>query len=344
MSPEPKIDKTKEETSFDSTHILLFIYKWRKPILAITVLAAVTSIVISLLIPNRYKSTVILFPTTTSSISKALLSDNPGVKNDILQFGEEEEAEQMIQILNSDDIRTRISAKYHLMSHYDIDSTSDIAQTLLMKQYESSVAVHRTEYMSVQVDVTDESPQFAANIANDIAAYYDSTKQRIRKERAMQGLKIVERTYRNLEKEVMQMQDSLNKLMKLGVNDYESQSERLNEYINKAILEGKTAAVKTLQDQLKIISTYGEAYMSLRDNLEFQRKNLSEVKAKYEEAKVDAEQNLPDKFVVNSAFPAEKKSYPVRWLIVLSSTVSAFLLGILFLIVFENFKKIKSNL
>ncbi|MEW6467904.1 MAG: Wzz/FepE/Etk N-terminal domain-containing protein [Bacteroidota bacterium] len=334
---------TREQTSFDSTHLLLFIWKWRKTLIVITLIAAVTSAVISLMIPNKYKSAVILYPTTTSSISKALLSDNPSAKNDILQFGEEAEAEQMIQVLTSDDIMWRITDKYKLMSHYRIDSTSPFRKTFLAREFQSNVVIQRTEYMSVKIEVLDEDPQYAANIANDIADLYDTTKQAIRKERAQQGLRIVEETYNKLRKEVETMQDSLNVLMKLGVNDYESQSDRLNEAISKAILEGKTAAVKILQEQLKIVSTYGEAYISLRDNLEFVRKNLSEVKAKYEQAKVDAEQSLSDKFVVNRAYPSEKKSYPVRWLIVTVSTLSTFLLCILGIIIIENFWKIKQS-
>lgn len=333
----------KGNTTFDSTHLLLFMYKWRKTLTVLTATAALSSIVVSLLIPNKYKSEVILYPTTTSSIAKALLSDNPGTKNDILQFGEEEEAEQMIQVLTSDEIMWRIADKYKLLSHYRIDSTAEFRKTFLVRQFQSNISIQRTEFTSVKIEVMDEDPQYAANIANDIADLYDTIRTKIRKERAMQGLKIVEVTYNSLKTEVEAMQDSLNVLMKLGVNDYESQSDRLNEAISKAILEGKTAAAKALQEQLKIVSTYGEAYISLRDNLEFVRKNLSEVKQKYEEAKVDAEQSLSDKFVVNRAYPSELKAYPIRWLIVAVSTFSAFLLSLLGVIIFENLGKIRGK-
>ena len=333
-----------DDNSFDSTNLLLFIYKWRKALMIIGGIAAISSAVVSLIIPNKYKSTVILFPTTTSSVSKALLNNNPNAKQDILQFGAEEESEQMIQVLNSDEILNKVAAKYHLATHYGIDTSAEFSRTSLIREYQGNVSVKRTEYMSVQIDVLDKDPQYACNIANDIADLYDSTKQRIRKERAMQGLKIVEQTYRKLESEVATMQDSLNKLMKLGVNDYESQSDRLNEALAKAILDGKTAAAKTLQDQLKIVSTYGEAYMSLRDNLEFQRKSLSEIKGKYEEAKVDAEQTLPDKFIVNRAYPSERKSYPIRWLIVVVTVISTQLLSILAIIVLENIGRVKKGL
>jgi uncharacterized protein involved in exopolysaccharide biosynthesis len=330
--------------SFNSGYLIRFLLKWRKTLFAVSLITAIVSAVISLIIPNKYKSTVILFPTTTSSISQALLSPNPGQKQDILQFGEEEQAEQMIQVLISDEIMLKIADKYKLLHHYRIDTTQKFKQTALMKEYESNVSVQRTEYTSVKIEVLDEDPVYAANIANDIADLYDSTKTRIRKERAKQGMEIVKKTYLELESEVRSMQDSLNKLMKLGVNDYESQAERLTEALGRAILEGKAAAATKFEEQLKILSTYGEAYMSLRDNLEFQRKNLSEVKAKYEQAKVDAEQSLPDKFVVSKAYPSEKKAYPIRWLIVVVSTVSSFLLTILALIIVENVGSIKEQL
>lgn len=332
-----------DKGTFDSINLLLFIYKWRKTLLIIGVIAIAASVTISLIIPNKYKSTVILFPTTTSSVSKALLSENPGSKQDILEFGAEEQSEQMIQVLNSDDIMNKVSKKYHLASHYGIDTTDPFQHTSLIMTYQGNVSIKRTEYMSVQIEVLDESPLYASNIANDIADLYDSTKQRIRKERALQGLKIVENTYRKLEAEVNAIQDSLNKLMKLGVNDYESQSDRLNEALGKAILEGKTGAVKELQQKIDILATYGEAYVSLRDNLEVLRKSLNEIKSKYEEAKVDAESSLSDKFVVNHAVPSERKAYPIRWLIVMVSLVASQLLGILLIIVLENIGRIRKE-
>ncbi len=96
-----------------------------------------------------------------------------------------------------------------------------------------------------------------------------------------------------------------------------------------------------LEEKLTNLSEYGGAYVSIRDALEYEKKQLSELKTKYEEAKVDAEEELPCKFIVNSAYKAEKKSYPVRWLIVVVSTLSAFLLAVLVLIVLDNLKRRK---
>jgi uncharacterized protein involved in exopolysaccharide biosynthesis len=140
---------------------------------------------------------------------------------------------------------------------------------------------------------------------------------------------------------IKELEDSLNALREMGVNDYESMSERFNEYYAKALLEGNTRAAEKLAEQLRILSRFGGAYVSIRDLLEHEKEQLSHLRSKYQEAKVDAEQTLPHKFIVNSAFPAEKKSYPIRWLIVLVSTVSAFILALLAIIVFENFNQNK---
>ena len=53
------------------------------------------------------------------------------------------------------------------------------------------------------------------------------------------------------------------------------------------------------------------------------------MKAKYEEAKVDATESLPHTFVINTAYKAEKKTYPIRWLIVVVSTIASLFLAVI---------------
>ena len=92
------VQKAKADDDFSSLNILYFIYKWRKPLILIAIAALAISSIIALTIKEKYKSTVILFPATTSSISKALLDENNTKNEDVLQFGEEAEAEQPRQV------------------------------------------------------------------------------------------------------------------------------------------------------------------------------------------------------------------------------------------------------
>lgn len=323
---------------FDSSNLLLFIIRWKKPLVIIAVAAAVLSAIFSapMFITPKFESTVIMFPTSTASISKSLLAKNNAAKEDLLSFGEEEQAEQLLQILNSDEIRSRIVEQYDLMTHYEIDTTDQYKQTKLFKEYESNITYKRTEFQSVRIDVLDSDPQLAADIANNIAALVDSVKNRMQKERAYKAMAIAEAEYMEMKGYVKELEDSLNTMREMGVNDYESMSERFNEYYAKAILEGNNRAAEKLAEQLKILSKYGGAYVSIRDMLEHEKEQLSHLRAKYQEARVDAEQTLPHKFIVNSAFAAEKKSYPIRWLIVLISTLSTFIIALLAIIVYEN--------
>jgi uncharacterized protein involved in exopolysaccharide biosynthesis len=150
----------------------------------------------------------------------------------------------------------------------------------------------------------------------------------MQKEVAKEAFKIVETEYLKLKDEIKWKEDSLTVLRSYGVHDYESQSEMFNRQLAIEMAKGNKAGVDRLEARLEVLAKYGGPYVSLRDALEHDKKQLSELKAKYEEAKVDATKDLPHKFIVSSAYKAEKKSYPIRWLIVMITTLSAFFLGV----------------
>lgn len=329
---------------FSSVKLIGFIVKWWKPIAIVTFSAAVISAAASFLIHDKFKSTVIMFPSTTHSISKALIDVQGTSKADLLEFGMEEDADQMVQILNSDEIFQKIVQKFDLMKHYDIDPESKLAYTKLRKEYEGNISFTRTEYLSVRVDVMDEDPQMAADIANEIAAQLDTVKNRMQKERAIEGLFIVQQEYNEQAAYIKSMEDSLKAIRMKGINDYESQSEVLNKEYATALARGDQRAIKALEEKLQILSEYGGEYVALKEGLELYREQLSLLKVKLKEATVDATQPISHKFVVNHAYKAEKKAYPKRSLIVLASMAAAFLLSLFVIIGIENWRTYRASL
>jgi len=331
--------------NLDSSNLIVYLYRWRKPLIIVTFLSAVAAAIFSapMFIPPKYQSTVVLFPATTNSVSSALLGERNAYTADILEFGKEEEAEQMLQILYSDEIRDKVVRKFNLMDHYDIAPDSKYRMTALYKEFSSNITYRRTEYMSVEITVLDTDPNLAADIANEIAVLLDSVKSRVQKERAYEGLRIVEKEYKNLRREVKAMEDSLRDLRVKGIHDYEGQSAVLSEQIATAMIENRNSVADDLQARLDTLAKYGGAYTSLRDQLKYRYEELNLLKTRYEEAKVDAEVSLPHKFIVNEAFPAEKKSYPIRWLIVAMSTMGGFVLTLLVIIVLDTLRKATSN-
>jgi len=337
-------NQIKDSGNFNSTNFIVFLWQKKNLLIGLTIAAAILAAIFSspYFITPKFKSTFVLFPSSTNSISKALLGDNQGYKQDLLQFGEEEQAEQLLQILNSSKIRDRIIEKYDLMNHYDIDDDSKFKKTLLNKEYKSNIKYRRTENMAVEITVMDKDPIMASDIANDIAALLDSLKISMQKERAYRGYEIVKKEYEALRKDIHSKEDSLTKLRELGVFDYETQSEMITRQLAIEIAKNPNSnAVKALEDKLSVLAKYGGPYVSIRDGLEYEKKLLVDIKEKFDKAKIDAEEELPQTFKVDIAYPAEKKSYPVRWLIVLVASVSTLLLTIFILILIDSLKNLK---
>ncbi len=323
--------------------LIAFLYKNRKLLLITGIVTVILSTIVSFLIQDKYQSSVVMFPTTTNSISKALLDVNNNGKKDVLEFGEEEQAEQLLQILNSDEIRNRVIQKFNLREHYGLKNDEKYVNTKLQKEFEENVTFSRTEYMAVEIEVLDHSPDTAALIANYIAELVDTLKNNMRKKLAREAFQIVKKEYESFKAYIKNIEDSLTKLRMLGVNDYESQAERLTEQLAIAIVQNNQSAVKQLQERLDKLSKYGGAYVTLRDLLEYETENLSLLRTKYEQAKVDATANLENKFIVNKAYPAEKKSYPIRWLIVLVSVITSEIFAIILILIKDSIEQIKKQ-
>src|SRR5262245_57382561 len=203
--------KARQARYLEATSLLVFLIKWKKPLAVSCGLAVLASVIFSgeNFIRPRFKSSVIFFPTSTNSVSKALLDEASSDKQDILAFGAEEQAEQLLQILNSDYIRNSIVQKYNLMEHYEIDPEERYPLTRLYDKYMDNITFRRTEFMSVRIDVLDTDPQMAADMANDIASLLDSMKNTMQRDRAIAALQVVEHDLQRKRESIKVKEDSL---------------------------------------------------------------------------------------------------------------------------------------
>ena len=215
------------------------------------------------------------------------------------------------------------------MDHYEIDQDSKYKMTQLYNEYESNFVFRRTEFMAVKITVFDRNPQLAADMANEVGNLVDSTINEMQKKIAIKAFRIVEVEYNNLKDEIKTKEDSLTVLREFGVHDYESQSEMFNRQLAIEMAKGDGKSIDRLEKKLETLAKYGGPYVSLRDALEHDKKQLSQLKAKYEEAKVDATESLPHTFIINTAYRAEKKTYPIRWLIVVVTTFASLFLAVI---------------
>lgn len=362
--------------SFNTLSILDFLINWRKPLIAVMSIALIASAVFSSpwFIKPKYKSTVVFFASNTASISRDLLNTEGVSKHDFMEFGEEDAADQLVQILQSESIRDSIVRKFNLMSHYDIDKESPLKNYYLNTEYEKNISFRRTEYMSVEIKVLDTDRDTAALIANEIARLLDQTKTQITRANANKALQIIEFQYKAKQTFVDSMNAQMRQLRAKGIFDYATQIDNLNQAevkaendlaVNSARLDGlrdagipksDTAVVftkarivgaekslKQIRETLKQLEMYGGDYTSLEEQLKHETEELTKIRLNYEKALIDAKENLDVKFVVNYAKPAEKKSYPVRWLIVVITMIGTFVFSLFFLVLYENYLVLKKK-
>lgn len=322
--------KQSKEFEFNFVDIVSIIWLKRRPLFLIGIVSVLLSSIFSgpFFIKPKYKSEVVFYPTTINSIGNAMFTDLTQRQADPLAFGEEEEAENALQLLNSSALQGRIVRNFDLMNHYRIDGKSPL--TDLAKEMAKNIQFKRTRHLAVSITVLDEDPIKSAEIANGIAALYDSVKTEIQNQVSLEALEIVNDEFKNKEAEVWDLRTRLKDLGQKGITNYEEQSRAISEELYKAVSLSKINALKKQQEEL---AKYAGEFTYLNETLILELESLSKLRKRFEKAKVDVEKTLPQKFILTSASPAEKKSYPIRWLIVVIVTAIVMFSSIVVLLV-----------
>lgn len=325
---------TKTNQQFNTIEIIRLIVRYKIPIGVMTLLAIVASIIFSgpSFITPKYESTVIFYPSKNNSVSGGILEDPTAKEVDASEFGEEENAEQALQILASSQLQTRVVERFNLMEHYGIDPNGSMPYTKLGKEISTNIKFNRTEFLSIEISVMDESPQMAANIANGISQIYDSVRTEIQRQVSSKAFQIIENEYNAKIKEVEGLTEQVNALSSGKGIDATLLSGGKN--------EGTAQAVARQQKLAKSGADVG-TLIRLTESLSQSVEQMNHLKEKYRKAKADMEEYIPHKFEISPAFAAEKKAYPTRFLIVLGATFGTFFFSVLFFILLERYKYLR---
>ena len=324
----------KNEMEMNSLDLLGFLWKNRKSILIIGFIAAVVSSFVALVIEEKFESTVTLYPSKTSSVSFGEINNEDQT---VSKFGEEEEAEQMLQILESAKIREEIITKFDLLNHYEIDTTGKYIFTELNETYADNISFTRNKNGAVLITVLDKSPDTAALIANEIADLFDRTKNAMIHARATTDFNIKKEKLKKLESEMQSLRDTMSVLSSLGVVTADAY-QGLTDAMLKA---GDLKTKNEYKQKLAMTEKFGSLLKAFQIETEFLSERIATLKSSYEQAETDANSFPSHKFTVEEASPAEKKSYPVRWLIVVISSLSSVLFTCIVLLFNEKIKELK---
>lgn len=324
----------KNQMEMNSIDLLGFLWGNKKTLVSIGIIAVIVSSIVALVIEEKFESTVTLYPSKTSSVTFGEVNNEDQT---VSKFGEEEEAEQMLQILESASIRQAIVNKYDLLKHYDIDTSGKFVYTELNETYADNINFERNQNGAVLITVLDKSPDTAALIANDIASLFDSTKNAMIHARALTDFNIKKEKLKKLVDQMQSLRDTMSKLSSLGVVTADAYQG-----LTDAMLKSPDKKTKQeYKEKLKMTEQYGSILKAFQIETEFLSERIATMKSSYEQAETDANSFPSHKFTVEDAAAAEKKSYPVRWLIVVISTFSTLLFVVILLLFVEKIKELE---
>ena len=324
---EHKEKDIKMDNLLNSSNLLGLLEKWKIHLLVIVVVAAILGTIFSgpAFITPLYKSHAVAYPANIDS------------------YSEESNTEQMLQILNSQDITDSIILDFDLGNHYNINKSYKYYQTALLNQYHDRVKISKTPYESVMIEVEDSDPVIAKKMVDKILHLYDWKVASLHKSKYAEVVKM----YKDGLARKRHDMDSLKAILThlgtdKGIFQYEYQSQEITKGYLGTIGGGKSNIDK--KESKRLFKNMGENSGQLIEVAEMLRNEA----IVYVETKKDLE--LAERFlyshmtysnIITHPFVADKKSFPIRWLVVAMVTLAAFIFAF-FVIIFIESKRTKN--
>ena len=295
---------------FENDEILAVLWRWKKPLAVVFALSLAGSAIFSspMFIKPKFKSFARVYPTN------------------LKKYSEESPTEQMIQMLESDAIRDTLCSRFKLDTLYDIDVDEPYYKDLLYKEYSDHVQFKKTKFESVEIEVLSTSPQVAFDMVKSIINLYNTQVKSLQDEKLVEAVGTVKKMLEQKKVEMNLLESKLNVLRReFGILDYGSQVKNLSKEYYKLLARSnvdpnKIAKVKVELDNLKL---KGVEYENLSGRLWSVRNSYNNFKLKYEEHVKELNRKKEYAMKIVNPYKADKKTYPVRWLIVLVSVAIA---------------------
>jgi len=355
--------------------VLAVFWKWRKKILGITTVVAIGSILLSLTLPNYYKSTTIFFAASTD-INKP--EQVFGLTNKATRFyGDDFDNDRLLTVASSSQLIKFLIDSFKVAEHYDMKTDTPKRQFKLEKKFRSNLEILKTKFDALSLSFEDKEPEFAAIITNEARNQIGKITLDLLKRSQYQRINLYKGSIDHKSIELLLVTDSLQALRKrYNIFDLKSQGELLSTLATetesdlagtKAALEKfktmprqrdtvqvLTARVASLEKKLQtVLGTDGNAMFSLKllregmattEILSNRHSRLSEQvdseKEKLRQINTVHASNAPTIILSEKGEIPKVKSRPKRSILVIVATMAAFIFSLLGALLFENIGKI----
>ncbi|SRR5690554_2862257 len=324
-----------EKSSLDFTDFGQTIWKYRFQILISGILSGILGIVIAFLLPVYYQSTATVFPAAITYVESTDLVYRQG---NINELGDTEQAEQILEMLASQDFKNKIIQKASLFDHYEIDPDENSAIHKIHKKYQDLIQADRSRFNAVNIRVKDKNPQKAAEIVNLIIDELDAFRHQIISTRIHSHYQTLEHSRDSLVQELEQWTDSLFYLQSLGVVSKEERAALLETSGN---IRGNNSDI---QRRIEANLQKGAQYDIVERNVIFIQNQISTM----DKIRLQLQNNMSPQpqqlFVFERGHIPDKKHSPKRLYVVLGTM--AFCMIVLFVYFFlrENGKNLVKRL
>lgn len=239
----------------DAIPFLDVILKYKKPlaILAFSI-ALVTAFYTKFFVKEKFESEAIIYVTKLPEPESILPPQ---------EFGDDEDTEGMIQILQSKGLRDSIVKHFSLLDHYQIDTIGDKKwRDNLDKQFFSNVDVETTNNDAISIKVVDYSPVDASDLANNIVTTAGDIRIALFKDYLKYPLKDRKKEYLTKVKEVDALQLQLAELSKRMQETGGTSSEVLSHQRLKNEFESEVGRMNQLKSRLDAAQSHYNASFS----------------------------------------------------------------------------------
>lgn len=319
----PKEIEFDMENVFSNIGLFKLILKWKIHLIVLIILTISLSVLFSSpwFIKPKYKSTAVLYPSN------------------LIPYSSETPTELMLQLFRSDDIRDSLIKEFNLASHYGIDTEDQYHYTKLIKEFEGNIEIKKTEYESVIIEVFDTDPQMACNIVKEMVALFNLKARTLQREKANEVLVISKRQLDQKKAELDTLQKQITELrVEYGILDYTVQTKEVMKAYYK-VVRGSSGNLDAIGGAVENLKSKGGDFILLNDMFDAASGIYNKLKEEYENALRDVTKELTYTNYVSAPVPADKKSYPIRWLIVSVSTITTLFLALLIIILIENVRR-----
>lgn len=311
---------------FDNQNLLETLWKWKRHLIAVGVLAVVCSAIFSssTFIQPKYKSVARVYPS-----------------NNIYTFSDESESEQLLEIINSLDIKLRVIDAFRLDEVYKISKNDPLYQTYMLAEFNDNVSFKKTEYETVEIQVLDSDPKRAKVMCDSIVAFVDDKVRSMHQIKYLEVVKIAKNDLKKIDSEIDSISTTMDDLRtNYHILDYKAQADEITKGMVKVLTEQKknTSGGKELEQWMKNLSEKGGEYMFLDSQLKNLYNQRDSVKQAFDWSLSNSKKKIVYAQLVQHPVVADKKAYPVRWLIVAVSTFAALFVAILAILVIDNRK------